>query len=468
MEDVRTQNELCEAYRDLALALVRREGETELYQASLLARELIRAGLGPQDVSQAHAAVLDEILRSPDGGRHAEEAARLSALLLEVMVVYGEAHQEVRDLLATLQGNYRELDQAKRELQRTHGFIENVLGSMGDSLVVTDMAGTVTAVNRAALLWLGYTEQELLGRPASVLFAAGAELPWSPGTLAQAASQGLARARDLSYRTKAGGTIPVSFSTSLLRDPDGTATGIVGVARDVTELRRLISDLERSNRELEHFAYIASHDLQEPLRMVASYMQLLAQRYRGQLDQKADEFIDFAVDGAKRMQALIDDLLEYSRVGTHGQPPAPTDARAALEQALANLAAAIAESGATIDVGALPTVTADRIQLVQVFQNLIGNAIKFRGQEPPRVRIEAERRDDAWLFSVRDNGIGIAPEQQPRLFKVFQRLHTRRKYPGTGIGLAICKRIVERHGGTISVESEPGKGSTFSFTIPGA
>jgi signal transduction histidine kinase/DNA-binding LacI/PurR family transcriptional regulator len=232
-------------------------------------------------------------------------------------------------------------------------------------------------------------------------------------------------------------------------------------------LARQAQELARSNVDLQHFAYVASHDLQEPLRMVKSYLQLLERRYKGQLDEDADEFIAFAVDGAERMRILIDDLLQYSRVTTHGKPFAPTDCTAALDHALSNLKVAVEESGAVVTHGGLPTVLADDVQLPQLFQNLIGNAIKFRKSDtPPQVHVGVEHKAGEWLFSVQDNGIGIDPKHFERIFLIFQRLHSREEYEGTGIGLAVCKRIVERHGGRIWVESEPGKGSTFSFTIP--
>jgi light-regulated signal transduction histidine kinase (bacteriophytochrome) len=243
--------------------------------------------------------------------------------------------------------------------------------------------------------------------------------------------------------------------------------------RDITERRRAeealaerTAELARSNAELEQFAYVASHDLQEPLRMVTSYTQLLARRYKGKLDEDADEFITFAVDGATRMQGLIQDLLAYSRVGTRGAAFAPTDCNRVVEQVLGDLSAAITEAGATVTHDPLPTVTADAGQLGQLFLNLIGNAVKFRGQAPPRIHVTAERADGAWRFAVMDNGIGLDPQYADRIFVIFQRLHTRAEYPGTGIGLAICKKIVERHGGRIWVEATPGGGSTFVFTIP--
>jgi len=234
------------------------------------------------------------------------------------------------------------------------------------------------------------------------------------------------------------------------------------------DLLHKVEELNRSNEELGQFAYIASHDLQEPLRMVASYTQLLSRRYKGKLDADADEFIAFAVDGATRMQRLIQDLLAYSRVGTKGRELANTSSEDALWQALSNLRGAIEESGALVTHDPLPEVMADETQLIQLFQNLVGNAIKYQNHGIPKIHIGALNGGKQYRFSIRDNGLGIDPQYFERIFGMFQRLHKREEFSGTGIGLAICKKIVERHGGQISVESQPGIGSVFSFALTGS
>ncbi len=234
----------------------------------------------------------------------------------------------------------------------------------------------------------------------------------------------------------------------------------------VDDLEKTAAALRRSNEELQQFAYVASHDLQEPLRVIAGCVQLLERRYKDKLDGDATEFIELAVDGARRMKSLIQDLLAYSRVETYGQKLAETPMEEVLDIAMRNLKASIDESGAEIAHDPLPVVRGDRTQLVQLLQNLIGNAIKYRGQRPPRIRVGAERDGDRWRFSVQDNGIGIEPQHYERIFVIFQRLHRACDVPGTGIGLSIAKKIIERHHGTIAVTSTPGEGSTFTFTLP--
>ncbi|MCH8011563.1 MAG: response regulator [Candidatus Marinimicrobia bacterium] len=244
------------------------------------------------------------------------------------------------------------------------------------------------------------------------------------------------------------------------------------LAKEVAERKRMeaslarqAKELERSNAELKQFAYVASHDLQEPLRAVVSYLQLLDRRYSGKLDADADEFIGYAVEGATHMRELINDLLAYSRVSTHRKPLQPTACSSILTRVLDNLMVPIKERGAVVTHDTLPELVADATQLTQLFQNFISNSIKFCGDKQPKIHIGVEQKDGEWLFSVRDNGIGIDPQYAERIFLIFQRLHSRSEYPGTGIGLAICKKIVERHGGRIWLESEPGKGATFYFTI---
>jgi PAS domain S-box-containing protein len=336
-----------------------------------------------------------------------------------------------------------------------------------------DAEGRVVRMNNAELRMLGYTAEELLGqfvwkisadeelsRNAALAKLAGAHMPPSEGF-------------EQMFRRKDGSTIPVWISDRILKRQDGVITGIRAAIQDITErrvaeaqLQRVLADLERSNKDLEQFAYVASHDLQEPLRMVSSYTQLLAKRFEGQLDEKTQKYVHYAVDGAVRMQTLINDLLAYSRVGTRGHPLEPADSHAVLGEAVKNLAATIAETRAVITNGNLPVVRADASQLVLVFQNLLSNAIKFRRGDMPCIHVSAQERGGEWVFAVKDNGIGIEPRHAERVFVIFQRLHTREEYPGTGIGLAVCKRIVERHGGKIRLESEPGNGTTFFFTVP--
>jgi signal transduction histidine kinase len=264
------------------------------------------------------------------------------------------------------------------------------------------------------------------------------------------------------------------FVLSVLRKEYKDRMRLIEELRDsLDEVRSTKADLEqksqeliRSNEDLKEFAYAVSHDLQEPLRVVAGFVKLLGKRYKGRLDRNADDFIEYAVEGIQRMQMMIKDLLEYSQVGIKGKDFRPIDCSSVVVQAVANLKTAAEESHAAVTFDNLPTVMADEMQLIRLFQNLIGNAIKFKDGETPEVHISAEKKENNWVFSVHDNGIGIDPKSLDKIFAVFQRLHTRGEYPGTGIGLAVCKKIVERHGGRIWVESEPGRGATFFFTLP--
>ena len=265
----------------------------------------------------------------------------------------------------------------------------------------------------------------------------------------------------------------VSHSCKPVYDHNGKFLGVCGSNRDITNQKRAeealrikTEELLRSNAELEQFAYVASHDLQTPLRAISGYLNLLGSRYEGKLDSEAKRFIQRTIDNVNRMQRLINDLLTYSRVSTRGHDFKPTDCNMVLRDVLDTLQLVVEESGGVVTHAPLPTVMGDSGQLVQLFQNLIGNAIKFRDKEPPQIHIDAQHSNGTWLFSVKDNGIGIDPQYGDRIFLIFQRLHTIDQYPGTGIGLAICKKIVERHGGRIWVESKVGEGSTFHFTIP--
>jgi len=329
--------------------------------------------------------------------------------------------------------------------------------------------GHFRLVNRQLAYILGYEESELIGRP-----SLGFVLAEDRDAVRENAIRMLKGGCSLGYEfrivTKQAKVKWVMETVAPIYYQRKRAT--LGNVVDVTErkqveerLNQTTLEIQRSNAELEQFAYVISHDLQEPLRMVSSYTQLLAKRYSNKLDADADEFITYAVDGAKRMQMLLHDLLEYSRVGTQGKPFSLVNCADIVEQAIANLKIAIEESGASVTHDVLPTVIGDEGQLVRLFQNLIGNAIKFRRDEPPQVHISAQRRNYVVTFAVKDNGIGIDPQHSQSVFEIFRRLHTREEYPGTGMGLAICKKIVERHGGHISVQSKPGQGSTFYFSI---
>jgi PAS domain S-box-containing protein len=349
-----------------------------------------------------------------------------------------------------------------------------LLEAAPDAMVVVDQAGAIVLLNVQAEKQFGYSRDELIGQAVTNIIPEGFaerliadDLRSAEDALAQRIGTGL----ELTAKRRDGSQFPIELMLSPLESVDGIL--VTSAIRDISvrkaaeaDLLRTVEELNRSNEELGQFAYIASHDLQEPLRMVASYTQLLSKRYKGQLDDDADEFIGFAVDGANRMQRLIEDLLTYSRVGTKGAELSETSSEAALQQAIVNLRGAIEDAGAVVTNDPLPTVMADDTQLTQLFQNLVGNAIKYQNGATPQVHVSATRtRDRRWGFAVKDNGLGIDPQYFERIFGMFQRLHKREEFAGTGIGLAICKKIVERHGGTISVESQPGQGSTFRFAL---
>ena len=358
---------------------------------------------------------------------------------------------------------------AEEKLLAASLYARSLLEASLDPLVTISKEGKITDVNKATEDVTGCSREELIGSDFSDYFT---EPEQARAGYQKVFTEGLVKDYPLAIRSKSGRITEVLYNATVYLNPQGEIQGVFAAARDITERKAMENEiklamekLQQSNAELEQFAYVASHDLQEPLRMVASYVQLIERRYKGKLDSDADEFIGYAVDGANRMRGLIDDLLTYSRVARLGKPFEPTDLESTLEIVLLNLKASIAENKAVVTHDKLPTVMADGGQLVQLFQNLIGNGIKFHGDQAPLVHVSVQVRDTDYLFSVRDNGIGIAPEYYDRLFKIFQRLHTREEYPGSGIGLAVCKRIVERHGGRIWIESQVGKGSTIYFTL---
>jgi PAS domain S-box-containing protein len=380
---------------------------------------------------------------------------------------------EDQGLVIITYGDISERKEAEAALQRSEHAFRTLYESMRDAFVSTDMSGVIRQYNSSFKELIGYTDEEI----AQLTYKDITPEQWH--TLEayilqeQILPRGYSDLYEKEYQSKSGAIIPIELRTMLTHDENGQPSGMWAMIRDITArkqaeaaLHKTMEELTRSNADLEQFASVASHDLQEPLRAVTSMVQLLQQRYHGQIDARADEYIALAVEAATRMQTLINDLLTFSRVQRRGKPFAPTRADVALTTALANLQVAITESAATITHDTLPTVLADPTQLTQLFQNLISNAIKFHSEIPPLIHISADRRDGTWCFSVHDNGIGISPDYFERIFVIFQRLHPRRDYPGTGIGLALCKKIIERHNGQIWVESHLGHGTTFFFTIP--
>ena len=379
------------------------------------------------------------------------------------------------DELGALAENFNimisDLQSSRDSLISAKDYIDNIIKSIIDTLIVTDPEGTIKIVNNSALELLGYNQHELIGQKISIIFPEE-DIPPDESMIDLYIKKGSVSKAEVRYKTKSGEIIPVSISSSVLKNINDEIEGVVFVAHDISDykraekLARSAEALERSNRELQEFAYVASHDLQEPLRMISSYVQLLKRRYGENLDSDANEFIDYAVDGAERMKILIQDLLAFSRVGTSGEEFKITSTKTILDEVLSNLELSIKEKNVKISHDPLPDLVVDKTQIMLLFQNLISNAIKFCSDKPPEIHIEVIDNYNEWLFCFKDNGIGIDTKYADQIFVIFQRLHGMGEYPGTGIGLSISKRIVERHGGQIWVESEPGKGSSFKFTIP--
>jgi PAS domain S-box-containing protein len=353
--------------------------------------------------------------------------------------------------------------------ERLSAIVEN----SDDAIISKDLNGIIRSWNRGAERIFGYTPEEIIGRHISTL-AVPERIDEIPDILSH-----LARGERVDHyrtkrKTKEGKVLTISLTVSPVRDASGVITGASKIARDITEredqeraLEQANVVLRQANDDLQQFAYSASHDLQEPLRMVSTYSELLKKEFGAQLGPTADEYIAYAIQGAQRMEQLLTDLRAYTLASTSDQIPATeVDAGAMLDKALGNLQASIKDSGASITRSDLPHVKLHEFQMEQLFQNLIGNAIRYRSKAPPQIHVAAQRRDREWIFSVQDNGIGIDSQYKEQIFELFKRLHSSAAYPGTGLGLSICKRIVERAGGRIWVESEPGRGSTFFFTLP--
>lgn len=407
------------------------------------------------------------IIRDITERKNAEEALERKFEELE------ELNEELVTTQEELRQNYDVLIKAEHAEHKTSQYLENLINYANAPIIVWDPQYRITRFNHAFELLTGAQSSSMIGKNLEVLF---------PDQFREEAMNMIRKATagerldvvEIPILRTNGTVRTVLWNSATLFAPDGkTILSTIAQGQDITErkqaelaLQEYADNLKRSNEDLERFAYVASHDLREPLRMVTSFSQLLEQNYKGRLDADADEFIGYIVEGGRKMDALVNDLLEFSRITSRGKPFEPTDMNAVLGEVKKSLSISISEHNAQVTTGPLPTIKVDHSQMVLLFQNLIANAIKFHDDTVPRVSVHAVQRGNEWVFSVKDNGIGIDPEYHEKIFELFQRLHSRHDYPGTGIGLAICKRIVERHGGRIWVESEPGKGSTFSFTIP--
>jgi PAS domain S-box-containing protein len=361
---------------------------------------------------------------------------------------------------------------AEEALRQSEELFRKTFELAASGVAHVSLEGRLIRVNRRLTEMLGYAEQQLIGRSVKDI-SHPQDRDLTDAQRAQIRSGERESVRfEKRYLRKNGEPVWVSLGIALVRDAFGTPQYEIAMFDDITErkqaeaaLQEAHEELKRSNSELEQFAYVASHDLQEPLRMVSSYTQLLGRRYGEKFDADAKEFMAYIVDGATRMKQLIEDLLAYSRVGTKSMDFKPAELEKSLRRAITNLKAAIDESGASVTHDPLPTLPADEVQLAQVFQNLMGNALKFRGPTTPHIHVAVSEKPAEWEITVRDNGIGIEPQYFERIFMVFQRLHNKAEYPGTGIGLAIVKKVIERHGGHVRVESKLGEGSAFIFTL---
>jgi PAS domain S-box-containing protein len=387
------------------------------------------------------------------------------------------------EMAAKLKNTHTSLDRLEKEINRhklteeqlrkTSTYLDNLISNANTPIIVWDPQLRITRCNHAFEKLTGRKAEDVIGHSPEFLLPSD-QIETSMALINKTLRGERWENVEISILHVDGSVHIVLWNFATLFSAVGkTPVATIAQGFDITArkqaesmLELTVEDLRRSNKDLEQFAYVASHDLQEPLRMVASYTQLLAQRYQDQLDDRARKYINYAVDGAVRMQLLINDLLAYSRIGTRGKQLELTDAHAVLGEAINNLKMNIDEAKAIITNDELPKVRADASQFVQLFQNLISNAVKFREDERPHVHISARDEGREWLFSVRDNGIGIDRQHADKVFVIFQRLHTKEKYPGSGMGLAICKKIVDRHSGRIWFESEIGKGTTFYFTIP--
>jgi len=400
-------------------------------------------------------------------------------LYLSLVLVVGRGWLMIRRQQSSLSKTNKELELTNAELHEARTRSSMILESAGDGIFGIDLQGGITFANASAAEMLQLGPDELIGQPYSKFI--DGEGPPSNGTSHSGEisivdgvlnGSGTHDSPHRAFCRKDGSIFSAEVLASPMKREHGEIMGVVCTFKDVTgrllgelKLKRSSEELARSNSELEQFAYVASHDLQEPLRMVTSYCQLLERRYKDKLDDDGQEFIRYAVDGAGRMQTLINDLLTLSRVGSSDRTDELVDFKEVLSQALDNLKASIDETGAIVTHGELPVITAEGRQMVQLLQNLISNSIKYRGEQSPQVHVDAEQIDSKWQFSIQDNGIGIDPKYSDRIFGIFERLHAKDEYPGTGIGLALCKKIVERHHGRVWFESKLGEGATFYFTV---